>query len=123
MSNEITVSASLSGYKSTIMSAALSRSFTALQFNMTANVIAYGVKSVGTSEEQVPLGEVTTPHWSFWFNNDDTNFVKILAGSGGTAFARLYPGEGALIPLDIALAPYLIADTAACLVEFVIFGK
>lgn len=76
-------------------------------------------QSIGTSEEAIVLGGVTTPKWFIAVNTDDTNFVQIKTGTGGTIFAKLLPGEFCFLPLGSgAQAPYAIADTAACLLDY-----
>jgi len=74
--------------------------------------------SVGTSEEAVPLGESTSPGWAMFINRDGTNFVSIKVATSGAIFAKLLPGEFALLRLGSgAQAPFWIADTAACQCE------
>lgn len=123
MANEITASVALSCFKSTIMAATVGRSKVATTFSMTANVYSAGTVSVGTSVEAIPLGEVTTPHWAFFLNLDATNYLTLRNGSSGADLIRLYPGEFCVVPLDIAAVPYALADTAACLLEYLIFGR
>lgn len=76
-------------------------------------------QSIGTSEEAIQLGGVTSPRWLMAINRDDTNYVEIKTGTGGTIVARLYPGAPMLIPLGSGMqAPYAISNTAACLLEY-----
>ena len=74
-----------------------------------------GTVNIGTSEESVTFGDITTPGWAIMTNLDTTNFVK-WGFSTGVYGGRMEPGETAgPFRLDPALASlYMIADTAAC---------
>lgn len=122
MANEITVQGGITCFKSSIMTSALYRTFPALQFTMTANYYVEGTILVGTSATLIPLGAVTTPHWAYFKNLDATNFLRLMNGSAGAKLPKLKPGEPALFPLDDTAVPYAQADTAACLLEYLIFG-
>jgi len=78
--------------------------------------------SVGfAAEEAIPLGECTSPGWAMFVNRDATNFINLKVATGGAIFAKLLPGEMALFRLGSgAQAPYAIADTAACQLEYLI---
>ena len=79
-------------------------------------------QNIGTSEEAITLGEVTSPGWAFFINRDETNFIELRVATGGAKFAKLKPGEFAFLRLGSgAQAPYAIADTAACQLEYKIF--
>lgn len=72
-------------------------------------------KSVGTVEEAINLGEVTSPGFCAIRNYDATNFVEVLTGTGGTRIGRVPPLTTVLFHFPTAAtAPYVIADTAAC---------
>ena len=76
---------------------------------------------IGTSQEAIVLGDVTTPGWAMFVNRDTTNFITLLVASSGAVFAKLKPGEFALLRLGSgAQVPYALADTAACLMEYLI---
>lgn len=94
------------------------------QFTMSGNLYIQNTISVGfAAEEAIPMGEVTAPHWSFFTNLDATNYIQLRRATGLSAFARLYPGEFALFPLDnAATAPFVIANTAACLMQYLILS-
>ncbi len=122
MANEISVTASLSVNKPSIMSIAIGRAVTGLVFNMTANFYSEGTISVGTSATVIPLGQVSTPHWTFFKNVDPTNFITIRNGAGGADLLKLLPGEIAICPLLDGSVPYAVANTAAALLEYLIVG-
>ena len=105
------------------MSSAIGRSFTGLLFTMTGSVYAQNTISVGfAAAEAIPLGEVTAPHWAYFKNLDATNFIKIRNGASGADLLKLKAGEVAICPLLDSAVPYAIADTAACLLEFLILS-
>ncbi len=122
MSNEITLTASLSGYKPSVMSSAVGRSVTAATFTMTGTLLSQGVVLIGTSATAVPLGQVTTPHWTVLHNLDITNFLTIRNGAAGADLLKLLASEWAFFPMHPSAVPYGVADTAAILLEFLIFA-
>lgn len=74
---------------------------------------------IGTSEEAITLGGVTAPRWFMAINRDETNYVELKVATSGAIFARLYPGKFCIVPLGSgAQAPFAIANTAACLLEY-----
>lgn len=83
------------------------------------------VQSVGTSEEAINLGDVTTLGYVMFRNLDPTNIIDIKTGTGGSLAARLDPdtnsdGTGGLALLKLAegmQAPFAIAYTQACRME------
>ena len=84
-------------------------------------------QSIGTSEEAIDLGDIT-PKYGFFKNLDSTNFISIRAGTGLGNFARLDPdenGDGKTFPLIVRFgsgmtAPFAIADTAECLLSYML---
>ena len=122
MASEITVTVSLSGYKPAVMTSAISRSISAAVFNMTGNYVQQGVQLIATSATALNLGAVTAPHWAYFKNLDASNFLKIRNGASGADFIELLAGEGGVFPLLHTGTPYAIADTAACLLEYLIFS-
>lgn len=91
--------------------------------DVTTKKVAHIGQSIGTSEEALNLGDVsTTGATLIVVNRDTTNFVSIKTGTGGTIIAKLRAnGVGVnwcVIPLGSGItAPYAIADTAACEVD------
>jgi hypothetical protein len=120
VADEITVAVSLSAYKSSIMSEALGRSVDGETFTMTGNYVSHGVALIATSVTAIPLGQVTAPHWAFFRNHDASNFLKIRNGSSGADLLKLLAGEFFCGPLYDSAVPYAIADTASCLLEYLI---
>jgi len=73
------------------------------------------LQTIGTSEEDIDLGDISVAGYCFLRNTDAMNFVTYGPKSGGSMvdFGKLKPGE----PAFLRLAPSLIiraqADTAA----------
>jgi hypothetical protein len=122
MAQEITVSCSLSFFKSSVMEAAVSRALASLLVDVAGNYYQGGTMLVATSATAIPLGSVTAPHYAVFLNQDATNFIKLRAGSSGADLVKLKAGEAGLIPLLDTAVPYAIADTAACLMEYLIIS-
>lgn len=117
MANEITVNASLAYEDSEDADELFS--LTDLLASVASKKYIKHKQNIGTSEEAITLGEVTTPGWAIFINRDETNFINLKVATGGAIFAKLKPGEIALLRLGSgAQAPYAIADTAACQLEF-----
>jgi hypothetical protein len=80
---------------------------------------------VTTAEMAIPLGLVTSPHWSFWYNLDPSNYVQIYDATGQSAhcLVRLLAGDCAFIPLETTLtAPFAKANTASVQLEYLILS-
>lgn len=91
------------------------------QENISSKKFIHGKVSVGTSEEAFSLGEVTTAGGFYVIKNlDYTNYVEARSASGaGNDIGKILPG-GIMVGRwgsDVS-APYVIADTAACQVEY-----
>lgn len=56
-----------------------------------------------------------------FINRDSTNFLTLKTGTGGTVMIKIPPGKFALFHFGSGVtAPYAIADTAACQLEYII---
>lgn len=117
MANEIFVSAFLAANKgSTKVALPLS-----LNVTLTGTKMLHNRQSIGTTEEALEMGEISAGGWCLMVNRDATNYVQVRPGTGGTATIKMKAGEPALFRLDSgATAPYLIANTAACEVEYIL---
>lgn len=121
MANEISFTVSLTANKPSIMSAPIGRSVSGLVLSMAGTqFIGPTSMLVTTSAIAIPLGQVTTPHWAWFYNLDPTNYVQFQNGSGGAVFLRLNPGEGTWVPLDPGITPYAKANTASVQIEYLI---
>lgn len=120
MANELTISGSIT-FNDTDETAAV----TALNASMTGTRFIHMRQSIATSEEALGLGELSgsTLGW-FWAKNlDSTNYLEIRSGTGaGNDVIKLKAGEFCLLRWgsDVT-APFAIANTAACLLEYRIY--
>ena len=90
--------------------------------DQTTNKIVRNVQTVGfAADEALDLGSVTTPRWSIFQNNDDTNFIQIGVGSF-TPFLELDPGDFNLVRLATA-APRAQADTGAVDLFYIMYDE
>jgi hypothetical protein len=91
-----------------------------LRFDWSGTKYTKHVQSIGTAEEAIDLGEISSVGWILAVNRDNTNFVSLRVGTGLTNAIRLDPKGGfALFRAGSGMtAPFAIADTAACRVEF-----
>lgn len=126
MANELTVAGSIkfsSGLKSFEKNLkAFIESITTKKWNNWAG-------NIGTTEEAMVLGEVTSLGWLLILNYDVTNFVEVRTATAGTKFCQVpaatkdAPGF-ALFKFGAGVtAPFLIADTAAVDVEYWIVSR
>lgn len=71
---------------------------------------------VGTSEEDLSIGDVATPGRVFLKNLDTTNYVDIGPKSGGSMVAaiRLSPGESHTFKSGPSVTWRAVANNAAC---------
>lgn len=83
-----------------------------------------GRADVATSVTTITISaDFANPGYAIFINRDDTNFVKMGTTSGDYGW-RLAPGQIAVIPLDNSTsAVYLIADTATCQVQYLIYER
>lgn len=117
MANELSISALLSAVKGSI-----SRELKILlkQATMSGADASILTQLVTTSESALYIPPaIGTVGWFLGINRDATNFIKIRPGTGATDLCKLLPGEPALFRL-VATAPYVIADTASCQLEYLI---
>lgn len=121
MANEITVTASISVNKAAIMSSAVSRSITSQLYSMAGLALVEGNILVTLAQLAIPMGSVTIPHWAYFRNLDTVNFIRLRVSTGGSAFCKLLAGDCFFGPIDDAMtAPFAIADTASCQMEYMI---
>jgi hypothetical protein len=72
-----------------------------------------GYVTIGTSEESIAFGELSTQGVLCMQNLDATNYVR-WGFSTGVYGGRLMPGEYASFRLNPGSTLYLVANTAAC---------
>lgn len=127
MANEITINASLE----------FEDDFQTLSDEIVDRIVSPSVKkpfktrqTIGTSEEAINLGEISSLGYAMFRNLDPTNYVELRVSSGGAKFARLDPdtdsnGKGGVALLRLgsgAQVPYAIADTGPCDISVTIFS-
>jgi hypothetical protein len=71
-----------------------------------------GFFTLGTSEETIAFGELSTKGWCVIQNLDTTNFIR-WGFSTGVYGGKLLPGEACVFRLNTT-SLFMIADTAAC---------
>lgn len=80
-------------------------------------------QTIGITEEAIALAENTAPGWVLFINRDPTNFIELRVATSGAKFAKLLHGEFCLLRLGSgAQAPYAIADTAPCVLEYLLIS-
>lgn len=84
----------------------------------------HAIHNVGTSEEAMLLGDVSTLGYCWLRNLDGTNFVEVRTGTGAAKFVKCKAGEVQCFRFGSGVtAPYIVADTAACQVEYLIVSN
>jgi len=115
MANEITLNLQLDYSKS---GAVLKRTVS-MNVTVTGDSLTHGVQSVGTSEEALTISaDIGTPGYTFLKNLDATNYIEV-GSTTGVYDIRLKAGEIALYRHNSA-ALYAKANTAACLLEYLV---
>lgn len=122
MANELTLSGSLVYNDSDSDELPLQvREFIA---SVAAKIVSRNIISVPTSEVSIPLAQVAAPGWSIFINRggtDDTDYISLRVASAGARFAKLLPGEFAILRLGAdAQVPYAISTGAACKLDYLI---
>ena len=119
MANELSYSAAFTFQKGNLKE--LAESFVGLVSTISGGVVYHNAPSVGATEEVLALGDVTAAKAFFCFyNTDDTNYVEIRSATGASNDILYVPPRGVCMGFfgtDIT-APYAIANTAACVLEY-----
>jgi len=115
MANELTVSVRLTFSKG---GAKVSRTLTD-SITVTGDTFTHEVQSVGTTEEELAQGaDLGTPGYMLIINLDATNYVEV-GSTTGVYDIKLKAGEICLYRHNSATV-YAMANTAACLVEYIL---
>ena len=115
MSDELTITMSIKFSKD---GAEIPNRRETLSIDVTGDSFTHQVLSIGTAEEELTQSaDLGTPGWCFVKNFDDTNYVEV--GLTGSYTVKVKAGESALFRFDGATM-YAKANTAACLVEYII---
>ena len=115
MANELTLRTSLSFNKS---GAEVKRA-KSISIDITGDAFTHGIQSVGTAEEELVQGaDLGTPGYTLILNLDATNYIEV-GSTTGVYDIKCKAGEFALYRHNSATV-YAKANTAACLVEYII---
>ena len=121
MANEISVTTTVTLANGTLVASFAPAAFT---IDQTDAKVSNQVLDIGTTEENVSFGDITTGGQLCIQNHDATNFVEVYpSDSTGDAFAKLLAGEVAIIPLQSGVTVTAKADTATCEVQFCLFSR
>jgi hypothetical protein len=116
MANELTIAASLRFVKGD-SNELFNKS--GIQLDVSGTDYVKLTQTVGTSEEALSLGDLTTPGYALIYNRDSTNFVSVRSGTGADNLVKVPAGGIALFMIE-ASAPFVIADTASCQIEMLL---
>lgn len=120
MADEITIVAKLTVAKGNLSSLARGAA-NGITPDMAGTPVIHNTQQIGTSEEAIVMGDVSTPGWAWFKNLDDTNYVEIRPATGVADLLRLNPGEECVFRFAAdATAPFAIANTGAVYIEYVI---
>lgn len=123
MANEITMNASL-GYVDSELASLILAIPQNLQKTITTKRYVLNRLVVTTAELAIPLGNLSSLGYYLFINRDPTNYVELRVSTGGVKFARLDPVNGfacGRFGSGIS-APFAIANTASCDVDYFILA-
>jgi hypothetical protein len=111
MALEIDVQMVLRAFKPSVMGAPIGMQVPDTQINMIGQFfIGPTTISVANTPMAIPLGQVSSPGWSFWLNVDPSTYIQFFNGASGAVFMTLYPGQPACLPLDQNCTPFACAN-------------
>lgn len=121
MANEFTISAAISFVKNNAETISLAQAAKILSQAGVGSIEVPEV-SVAITEQAMNVGGLTTLGWCLFKNLDATNFLHIRISTGGSKFIKVPASSGVLFHFGVDVtAPYLIADTGACLAQYILF--
>ena len=116
MASELSLVASASQTKN---GATYSASYTKT-VDVSGNTPVAAVQSIGTADETLSLGEISSIGWFIAKNLDATNFIEI-GHTSGTYSIKLKAGEPCSFRVGSGMtAIHAKADTAACLLQYLV---
>lgn len=124
MANELTVTLAVR-YNKGNFDDTVPSSGSPFSYDITGTLVTHVRKSIGTSEEALELGEVdisANGGAHLVVKNDDaTNFIEIRDSTGGNDLVKVLPGGVAYFMItSTATAPFAIANSAACEIEYML---
>lgn len=127
MANELTLTASLSGFKAGAMLQAAARSISNINYSMSGSDYTQGsFVASHTAANALPLGAVSgTLGWGVLFNTDSNNAVQMYNNNSDLTHPILQiPPQGFnIVTFYTACVPYFLALTANVIVEFLLFDQ
>ena len=123
MSNEITTSVTLSLANGKLKDSRIANN---IKTDQTTALSAAGVQPIGTTEEAVTVGDVSTPRECYIRNLDATNFVEIGLKPASTfyPFCKLaVDSPPMLITISDSTTLYAKADTATVNIDKLIVDE
>lgn len=123
MSNEISLAAALQYADTELASIGLLLPV-GLQKSVATKRYIYDKMSVPITEVVIPLGSVTSLGYYLFINRDPTNFIELRVATSGVKFARLDAVNGPAFGKfgSGITAPFAIADTGSCQMEYLIIS-
>lgn len=119
MANEITLSINITFAKGG--SEESFRAADAMKIDVTGSRFMHNRQEIGTSEEAIDIGDVSTGGYFVAVNRDVTNFVEIRSGTGTTDVVKLKAGEACAFRMSAdSNAPFALADTAPVELEYLL---
>ena len=91
------------------------------QVTVTTNAFINSLLNVTTSDTVVDLGPVSSIGYVYVQNLDATNFI-LIGPSSGSYFIKLLANEVAVFRSNVS-SIHLIADTAACMVQYAVVSN
>lgn len=91
------------------------------KFTVAGTKVQHLRQSIATTATAINLGGITTGGFIFGINRDSTNYLELRSGLTGTDLVKCKAGEPFFFRIsgDTA-APYAIANTSACELEYVL---
>ena len=123
MANELSVTTRVVFAKSPLPSIEAG-SATAVSITVAGTIYKENIQTVGfAAEELLDRTDITTNGWCYMKNLDATNFVSVRAATGAANLIRLNAGESAVFRMTQGITPYVIADTAAVKLHYILFNN
>ena len=116
MADELTVSAGLSYLNSGV---AISHPTATDKVTISANFALRSIYTVPLAGASLPLGGITTAGYVLVENMDATNYV-LLGNSGDTLPIQVRAGERQTFRFAPGIVPYVIADTAPVVIDYML---
>ena len=104
-----------------------SRKVNNLKLNQTNARAVGNTQTVGTTEELLAVGDLTTPAECYLRNLDSTNFVTVGVKPAATYYPAFRLKASSAMPLcgliESGVSLYVKADTAACDIDILILDE